>query len=172
MIILRDKNFSEEKKKIDKKRLATYGAGLTALGVGGANAGIVHGTYEGVKEGAKDYIKDTEAYKSAKAGEKEIIDTQKEVSKQAKEAKKAILKSQASIKDKIKGVLKVRKLEKDAKKSVKAGVVADKLANKFGKKAGLEYIAKHNKKNIALAAGGIATGSALVAKSLKDNKKK
>ena len=35
-----------------------------------------------------------------------------------------------------------------------------------------EYIAKHNKKNIALAAGGIATGSALVAKSLKDNKKK
>ena len=68
--------------------------------------------------------------------------------------------------------MKVRKLEKDAKKSVKAGVVADKLANKFGKKAGLEYIAKHNKKNIALAAGGIATGSTLVAKSLKDNKKK
>ena len=50
MIVLRDKNFSEEKKKIDKKRLATYGAGLTALGVGGANAGIVHGTYEGVKK--------------------------------------------------------------------------------------------------------------------------
>lgn len=170
MIILRSKEFSEE--KTDKKRLATYGAGLAGIGIGAANTGIVSGTYKGIKEAAEKTIKESKSYKEAKATEKELIDAQKQASKVAKETKKAILKSQASIKDKIKGILKVRKLEKEAKKFGKASIWVDKLANKLAKKQGLEYIAKHNKKNIALGTVGLTAGTALVAKSLKDKNKK
>ena len=161
MLILRNKEFSE-----DKKQLATLGAGAGLVAVGGANLGKVTGKYLGFKDGYSEVMKKSDAYKTAKAGDEKLAKEFEKAADKAADIRKRMNASPIGLKDKIVKNIKLKKIESSARKDAKEiSRISDKIVNRIARSEALKEVAKHNKKNIALAVGGTVAGGALIKKA-------
>lgn len=173
MIILRNKEFSDSRKK--EKAIEAAGI-IGGSALAGHNAGAVKGFYDGFKNETAKQLKSMPEYEKYVDHDRK---TAKEILKIGKEAKKTAdnisVKDASGISGKVKaihGKIKMKKLAKDALKSAKeVKNSTNKITEVIAKKQAKTATLKHMKKNIALAGLGTAISAASIHHIAKRNNK-